>query len=444
MPRARSTCERRAEPHARRGAAAPQYPNTGTPDDSVRIEGDSIVSDPSLAAISKQVRSAVDDLDCCCAVSSRLDGNVLYPVHGHGIESVAAYARPENGWLAAGRGIDAIRVYPDLSLSRDRVPGLTPSDRGALRFMVLVPVICEAGQRLGLLLADSVPRAQLSPARLYALSTQAFQLARHYRWRSVQQSRSGYGGQLNDRLRLLESIVGHAKDAVLITEARLIDPPGPRIVYCNPAFTRTTGYAEAEVLGRCVMSEACRQMVRWGAAAADLKLFVNVSAREIRDHRFLGQVDEALAASGLAPSRLQLEITENVFIQDPGRVTEVLEALRGRGIRLVLDDFGAGYSSLRYLDRYPIDALKLDREFVTRMSVAWRTRVIVGSILSLGTALGLDIIVEGIETADQRELLVELGCPLGQGFLLAPPMSSEAFAEQLARNRGARCRPGLA
>lgn len=185
-------------------------------------------------------------------------------------------------------------------------------------------------------------------------------------------------------------------------------------------------------LGHWVMSQACRQMRRWGAAATDLKLFVNVSAREIRDHRFLDQVDEALAESGLSPSRLQLEITENIFIHDPVHVAQVLEALRGRGIRVVLDDFGTGYSSLSYLDRYPIDALKIDREFVTRMARTQRTRAIVDSILSLGTALGMDIVAEGIETPEELKLLQNLGCPFGQGFLLAPPMSADDFAEQLA------------
>ncbi|MGB7754761.1 MAG: EAL domain-containing protein [Salinisphaera sp.] len=740
------------------------------------------MSDACLAAISKLMRSTADALDCRCAVFYRLDANVLYPVHGHGIESADAYSMPSKGWLAAERGIDAIRVYKDLHRESEPVPALATADRSAPRFMTLVPVICEAGRRLGLLLlADAAPQARLSAAKLYALSTNAIQLARQYQWRSVHESRPNYGWRQPDRLRLLESVVVHSKDAVLITQAVPIDLPGPRIVYCNESFTRTTGYVETEVLGRTprllqnentsraaldklrdalehwqavevellnqrndgsefwvelsvvpvaddsgcythwisvqrditerkraeevadqariteaenvaleaklrerhrieqslayaafhddlthlrnrayvmdrlqslvvtnetapghasllfldmdrfklvndslghragdlllmqmarrletcvraddtlarvggdefvvliekdpereaatevaeriiaafdkpfriseqdiyssasigivhidahyespeqlvrdadvamyaakqggagnyslftesmhqaavetlslqndlrqaladkqfslayqpiyalgqadcigvealarwhhagrgwvapdvfvplaeeidvirelghwVMSQACRQMRSWGSVAADLKLFVNVSAREIRDHRFLDQVDQALTESGLSPLRLQLEITENIFIHDPVHVAQVLEGLRGRGIRVVLDDFGTGYSSLSYLDRYPIDALKIDREFVTRMARAKRTRAIVDSILSLGTALGVDIVAEGIETPDELKLLQKLGCPFGQGFLLAPPMSAADFADQLA------------
>ncbi|HET7315410.1 putative bifunctional diguanylate cyclase/phosphodiesterase [Salinisphaera sp.] len=189
-------------------------------------------------------------------------------------------------------------------------------------------------------------------------------------------------------------------------------------------------------LGHWVMSQACRQMQDWGSAAAGLRLFVNVSAREVRDHRFLDQVDEALRTSGLPASRLQLEMTENIFIQDPAHVAQVLDALRARGIRVVLDDFGTGYSSLSYLDRYAVDALKIDREFVTRMAGAQRTRAIMDSILALGGALGVDIVAEGIETQNELDLLETLGCPFGQGFLLAPPMSAGDFAAQLAVSAG--------
>lgn len=213
------------------------------------------------------MRSTADALDCRCAVFYRLDANVLHPVHGHGVESAAAYSMPNEGWLAADRGIDAIRVYSDLHVEREPVPELATADRSPPRFMTLVPVICEAGRRLGLLLlADAAPQARLSAAKLYALSANAIQLARQYQWRSVHEPRSSYGWRQSDRLRLLESVVVHSKDAVLITEASPIDLPGPRIVYCNEAFTRTTEYAEAEVLGR---TPRLLQNEKTGRAALD-------------------------------------------------------------------------------------------------------------------------------------------------------------------------------
>lgn len=743
------------------------------------------MSDARLSAISKLVRGAADALGCRCAVFYRWDADVLQPVHSHGVASVSAYAvpKPISEWLAAERGIDAIRVYNDLFVDPQAVPTLEISQEAPPRFMTLAPVICDAGRCVGaLLVADSAPRAGLSAAKLYVLSTHAAQLAFQCEWSSVNESRPPYGHESFDRMRLLESVVANAKDAVLITEASPIDKPGPRIVYCNRSFSQATGYEEAEMLGRTprllqnantsrdvldrlrsalehwqpievelinarrdgsefwvelsivpvvdeqgrythwisvqrditerrcaadmadqarlakaenaaleaklrerhrveqslayaafhddlthlrnrayvmdrlqslivderrveashasllfldmdrfklvndslghragdlllmqmarrletcvrsgdtlarvggdefivliendpdrragievaeriieafekpfriseqdifssasigivhvdarydtpeqlvrdadvamyaakqsgagnyslftesmrvaaietlslqndlrtalvqkefslayqpiyalsqpgcvgvealarwhhpvrgwvapevfvpmaeeidvirelghwVMTEAVRQMNAWGEGAAGLKLFVNISAREVRDYRFLDQVDEALAAGGLSPCRLQLEITENVFIQDPVHVARVLDALRARGIRIVLDDFGTGYSSLSYLDRFPIDALKIDREFVNRMVHTQRTHAIVDSILSLGTALGADIVAEGIETQQELALLEKLGCPFGQGFLLAPPMSAETFAECLA------------
>lgn len=741
------------------------------------------MSDARRTAISKLVRNAADALGCGYAVFYRLDAQVLYPVHTQGIAPADAYyAVSGKDWLTDDRGIDAIRVYNDLCVEWQPMPGLKMAGSTEPRFMTLAPVVCHSGRRLGLLLiADTSPRAGPSAARLYALSAHAMQLACQFECWSVRETQPPYGQHSLDRLRLLESVVEHARDAVLITEALPIDRPGPRIVYCNASFTRTTGYTEAEVLGRTprilqsantsrdalgtlrgalerwqpievellnqrkdgsefwvelsivpvadergrythwisvqrdiserrhaekianqarlaeaenavlearlrerqrteqslayaafhddlthlrnrayvmdrlqsmivaeggieaahasllfidmdrfkrvndclghragdllltqmarrlescvrgddtlarvggdefivliendpergagvevatriieafdrpfriseqdifssasigivhidahydspeqlvrdadvamyaakkngpghyslftesmreaatatlslqndlrqalaeqqfslvyqpvyaldrpgcigvealvrwhhpvrgwvepdvfvpmaveidvicelghwVMSRAVRQMRDWGAAATELKLFVNVSAREVRDHRFLDQIDKILAADEFLPARLQLEITEHIFIQDPARVARVLDALRERGIRVVLDDFGTGYSSLNYLDQYPIDALKIDREFITRMTRVRRTQAIVDSVLSLGTALGVDIIAEGIETRDELDLLERLGCPFGQGFFLAHPMDAETFARHL-------------
>jgi len=121
-----------------------------------------------------------------------------------------------------------------------------------------------------------------------------------------------------------------------------------------------------------------------------------------------------------------------VFLNEPETVAIALADLRKLGVHIALDDFGTGYSSLGYIDRYPIDSIKIDRSFVTRMMTHRRTIAIVTSILSLGSALGVDIVAEGVETQDQLDRLQSLDCPFVQGYLLSPPLRGEEMKHLLA------------
>lgn len=186
-------------------------------------------------------------------------------------------------------------------------------------------------------------------------------------------------------------------------------------------------------MGRWVMQTACAEIKRWDASpAAGLRLNVNVSGAELNHVGFVAKVAQILESTSLSPRDLQIEITESVFLNEPETVAIALADLRKLGVHIALDDFGTGYSSLGYIDRYPIDSIKIDRSFVTRMMTHRRTIAIVTSILSLGSALGVDIVAEGVETQDQLDRLQSLDCPFVQGYLLSPPLRGEEMKHLLA------------
>ena len=182
-------------------------------------------------------------------------------------------------------------------------------------------------------------------------------------------------------------------------------------------------------LGAWVMHQACSEVQAWRKQFPhlDLRLNVNVSGKELSHPGFVDQVTRIIASTGLPAGQLQIEVTESVFLYQPDAIAEILRQIRQLGVRVALDDFGTGYSSLGYIDRYPIDAVKIDRSFVSRMMTYERSEAIVSSILSLGRALDLDITAEGVETAEQYNLLRKMGCPYFQGYLLNRPMRSEAL-----------------
>ncbi|MCB2054579.1 MAG: EAL domain-containing protein [Geminicoccaceae bacterium] len=176
-------------------------------------------------------------------------------------------------------------------------------------------------------------------------------------------------------------------------------------------------------LGTWVLEEACLQASRWpnGVVA------VNVSPAQFLHGDLLERVDAALARSGLPPERLELEITEGVLMRDETAAIADLRKLHERGIQLAIDDFGTGYSSLSYLKRFPVDKVKIDRSFVTDLEHDADDRMIVKAIVTLGQALGLATIAEGVETRGQAEVLHRFGCDQGQGYLFGRPMPPELF-----------------
>jgi diguanylate cyclase (GGDEF)-like protein/PAS domain S-box-containing protein len=175
-------------------------------------------------------------------------------------------------------------------------------------------------------------------------------------------------------------------------------------------------------LGHWVLDEACRAL---SALPEQITLSVNLSGRQLLQPEFCSELKEMLSRSRLDPSRLRLELTESMLIGNGAAAREALTQLRGTGVRLCIDDFGTGYSSLSYLHELPIDSLKIDRSFVGAMGDDERKIKIVQSILVLGKALGIDVVAEGVETAEQAELLRRLGCELAQGYFFARPLPLE-------------------
>lgn len=193
-------------------------------------------------------------------------------------------------------------------------------------------------------------------------------------------------------------------------------------------------------VGRRVLGIACEQAQRWRVdhrRARGLQLAVNLSGRHFMESTVLEDVHEALDTSGLEPGALTLEITESVLMQRSESTLEKLKALKALGIRLAIDDFGTGYSSLGYLQRFPIDILKIDRSFVEAVATqAPGDPLLVRAIIALGHTLGIETIAEGIERVEQRDELRALGCRLGQGYYFARSLTAPAFDDMLQGEAG--------
>jgi len=183
-------------------------------------------------------------------------------------------------------------------------------------------------------------------------------------------------------------------------------------------------------LGAHVLRRACSEAATW---PAHLSVAVNLSPVQLRHTDILAEVGAALGASGLPASRLIIEITEGVFLEDTDDVKQKLERFRDMGVRISLDDFGTGYSSLRYLRNFRFDKLKIDASFVQEDDSDQSSSAVIRSVCLLCSSLGIDVVAEGIETTDQLRKVVTAGCNEAQGFLLEHPLSSADFVEFDAR-----------
>ena len=178
-------------------------------------------------------------------------------------------------------------------------------------------------------------------------------------------------------------------------------------------------------LGRWALQAATTQLAAWREVSpydAMLQMAINLSPVQILGEDVAAVVAECLEKNDIAPDLLRLEITEGALIADPSKAAEVLRRIKDLGVSLALDDFGTGYSSLSYLHRYPIDCIKIDRAFTSRVDSEDSAVKIVRSIMMLAEALDMSVIAEGIETIEQQKRMLELGCSLGQGFLFARPL----------------------
>ena len=184
-------------------------------------------------------------------------------------------------------------------------------------------------------------------------------------------------------------------------------------------------------LGAEILAQACAQAVRWQRDRPGLRVSVNVAGAQLADPSFVSTVSAVLAGTGLGADRLSLEITETTLMADTDAAAETLRAIAALGVHLALDDFGTGYSSLTYLRRFPVEALKIDRSFVAGIGHDREDEAIVGMILNLSQALGLRVVAEGVETAEQFDQLRRWGCPLMQGFHFGRPMPAGQIGDFL-------------
>ena len=186
-------------------------------------------------------------------------------------------------------------------------------------------------------------------------------------------------------------------------------------------------------MGVWTLREACRQLADWKARGIHVgNMAVNVSALEFRDHRLLDSLQAALDASGIAPSELEIEITESVLMAETETSQRIIERLRQLGVGIAIDDFGTGYSSLAYLKRLRPNQLKIDRSFVNDADVDSDSRAIVRGVVGLAEALGLNVVAEGVETVEQQAFLRESGCHTLQGYYIARPLAVQALEVWMA------------
>jgi EAL domain-containing protein (putative c-di-GMP-specific phosphodiesterase class I) len=188
-------------------------------------------------------------------------------------------------------------------------------------------------------------------------------------------------------------------------------------------------------LGKWALGEACRQARRWlDAGLAPGRIGVNFSALQLKTPGDLErEIDAVLSETGLPAHMLEMELTETTVMQTEQADVTTLERLRKRGVRIAIDDFGTGYSSLAYLRRYPVDCIKLAREFINDLVTDPGNAAITQAAIGLARLLGIEMIAEGIETERQLELLKSWGCAAGQGFYFAKPMSAEDVPPLLLR-----------
>ncbi len=189
------------------------------------------------------------------------------------------------------------------------------------------------------------------------------------------------------------------------------------------------------LIGDWVLQHATATAASW---PGDLKVAVNLSGAQFRGRRLAADIAAALAASGLAPRRLEVEITESVLLQDDEHVLRTLHDIRAQGVRVAMDDFGTGFSSLGYLARFPFDKIKIDQSFVRGLTIRPDCLAIVRAVIGLGRSLGMSVNAEGVETEAQRDALTLEGCGELQGYLFSRPRPEAAVSDMLSQHEGAR------
>ncbi len=197
-------------------------------------------------------------------------------------------------------------------------------------------------------------------------------------------------------------------------------------------------------VGRWVLHEACRQGAEWHRAGYEIVMAVNVSARQLDSDQLIVDIEEALGAGGLQPSALTIEITETTLMRNVVETARRLAAIKELGVRIAIDDFGTGYSSLAHLQQFPVDALKIDRSFISGLKHNKEGETLIRTLVQLGKALSIETFAEGIEQHQELSLLRDEDCDNGQGFLFSRPLDvadTEAFFKETAKHSAAALTP---
>jgi EAL domain-containing protein (putative c-di-GMP-specific phosphodiesterase class I) len=184
-------------------------------------------------------------------------------------------------------------------------------------------------------------------------------------------------------------------------------------------------------LGHWILDEVCRQLAAWGPGVVNVS--INVSDAEFWRQDLLTHVLHTLQRYDLTPDRLTLEITEGVLMRRPEVALRLMHEMHLAGLRLHIDDFGTGYSSLETLHRFPVDAFKIDRSFLRDLAKGDHGGELISALVSLGKALGLAVVAEGVETGEQLAFLQDIGCATGQGYLFMPAVTGDRAADLLGR-----------
>jgi EAL domain-containing protein (putative c-di-GMP-specific phosphodiesterase class I) len=195
-------------------------------------------------------------------------------------------------------------------------------------------------------------------------------------------------------------------------------------------------------VGGWVLREACLQSAAWRRKGYGVGMAVNVSARQLDTDEFVTEVRDELEQTGLDPGALTIEITETTLMSNADETARRLVAIKELGVRIAIDDFGTGYSSLAYLQRFPVDALKIDRSFISRVSQDPEGETLIRTLVQLGKSLSIETLAEGIEQSRELSLLKEEHCDSGQGFLFARPLDLAACESFLQDWIGGADSPG--
>ncbi|MBH5400873.1 EAL domain-containing protein [Bradyrhizobium sp. CNPSo 4010] len=224
----------------------------------------------------------------------------------------------------------------------------------------------------------------------------------------------------------------HLIDGSLVGAEALIRWRHPVRGYVSPAefMPVVNTSALSERIAKWVMETACRQARAWELSGNDVRVAINLSPSQLQSGDLAHSVAALLDETGLTPSLLEIEVTEDILLHDERRVLEMFKRIQELGVRILFDDFGTGYASLSYLKKFPLDGLKIDRSFVFGLLSNSDDAAIVGSTIGLSKQLGLTVVAEGIENRATADLLVSMGCEEGQGYFFGRPMPAEAFEKQ--------------